>query len=295
MKLREIPEYWNKYLAEWDKDPQAKADEEKKHGRFFKYSRVLNAGIHYLPEPYYGDLQNPLCVIIDLNPGLSSPFDFKKDRNAEGCIYSFFHTHDYSKVNDYYSPFLQSSIAKNGTPCEVPGTQWWQNNRMKWIISFIKQYTGEPIRNNDPLALELCPWHSKKWSNSIIKTNSETEEKAMRQSLYNEIIEPSKEAILFSLVPFGFCFGLALGDLLLNCLGFKEITWNNTNRIGKWPKGKKGKFVDRTYRLLTKTIGDEIVSFLNIYSKGTYKAPSLKFQEDVEPYIINEIKAIILG
>lgn len=296
MKLSAITKYWNDYLSEWDKSPSNKAGTEKSAGSFFAHSRVLIANIDYMPEPYYGDTEHPYCVIIDLNPGLSHRNDPEKLHGTNGFIYQYLHTRInpeakynpcYSAINAQYSPFLKSSIASIGTANEIPGAAWWKDKRMKWINSFLHRLlniTSVFPFVGQPLALELCPWHSKTWSNGIVHK--------MTPFLFDTVFEPAAEAIKLRNVGFGFCFGKPVGDILL-ANGFKVCRiWDKNSPIGKWPLTKKGALSDRTYRLLEGLVNNDKVYFLNLYANGTFFAPGKEFKKNVEPCIIKELHSM---
>lgn len=296
MKLSAITKYWNDYLSEWDIDPIAKMKKEKAAGRFFAHSRLLNDNIQYMPEPYYGDTEHPYCVIIDLNSGLSHRNDPEKLHGTNGFIYQCLHTRIdpnakynpcYSAVNNQYSPFLKSSIASIGTVNEIPGAAWWKDKRMKWLNSFLHRLlniTSVFPFVGQPLALELCPWHSKTWSNGIVHK--------MTPFLFDTVFEPAAEAIKLRNVGFGFCFGKPVGDILL-ANGFKVCKiWDKNSPIGKWPLTKKGALSDRTYRLLEGLVNNDKVYFLNLYANGTFFAPGKEFKLNVEPYIIKELHSM---
>ena len=286
MNLRNVFDFWDQYLSDWDKDPAKKAGLEKKACRYFTHTSALNAAINYLPEPYYGntgEMGSPIsCIIVDLNPGLSSPFDnFKQYRQPGAFLYDEFHESSYRAFNQKYSPFLTSSIASIGTPMEIPGAAWWKTKRMKWIDIFLKRYRNVrwPFKiMGYPLVFELCPWHSHDWDSRIIH--------GMSPFLMDMVFDPAAEGIKKSVLPFGFCFGKDTGNELLNN-GFSSVKeWSNEHPAGEWPFNKKGKPVNRTYRLLK---NEEDVHFLNLYAMGTFNAPGNDFVMNVEPEIIKEL------
>ena len=265
---------------------------EKAKGNYFTYSNKLTPYIEYLPEPYYGDINNFSCVIIDLNPGLSHFNDCKKLYKAPGAfLYNFFHSASYSVFNNKYSPFNQSSISSIGTPNEIPGAKWWQEKRVKWTKTFLAKYNSiingpsKDVQAN-PLVFELCPWHSPKWDDKIVT--------GMNKHLANTVFTPAADAIKNSSIPFGLCFGKVIGDLLIS-LGFKVIYQrDNINPVNKWPLNEDKKLVDRTYRFLEGYFNNEKVYFLNLYANGTFYAPSAKFIKYVDPVIVQDILSLNL-
>ena len=283
MKLSQIDSYWNRYLSEWDNSPFGKAMSEKAARRFFHKSSLLNAGISYMPEPYYGDINNPYCVIINLNPGLSHPMDWVKQHSSGGFIYNDLHNGSYSVVNQKYSPFLPSSITSIGTPKAIPGADWWNENRMKWINSFLHRLYGSHIPDlAQPLALELCPWHSVKWGRGIVE--------GMGSFLFDTVLEPAADAIGPN--RFGFCFGKEVGEILIDN-GFLVVQqWDKDSSPNTWPLGQKGNKVNRTYRLLGGVVKGKKVLFLNHYAYGSFKTPGRAFAENVEPQIIRDLHAM---
>lgn len=290
MDLKSFIQYWNEYLNDWMHDAKQKMTDELKCGHYFCNSKVLQSNIDYLPEPYYGNPFDSSAVIIDLNPGLSSSFDYRKKRPV-GDLFLEVQKLSYSDFNEKYSPFLDSSLATIGTPFEIPGAKWWRDNRMKWIGSFLKDYmkctgTLEPHHSNSPFVMELCPWHSKKWTDSIIR--------GMESHLYNTVFEPACLAIKSSSFnKFGFCFGKVAGDALLKNSFVVARLWNKEHPVGEWPLNKEKEPTNRTYRLLKREINGEVFYFLNLYADGTFHTPSEEFRKKVEPALIKELVKIV--
>lgn len=289
MNLNQCIDFWEDYLKSWDRNPAGLATLEKSRGHYFANSKRLSPFIEYLPEPYYGDPDNISFVVIDLNPALSHFNDCKKLYKAPGAfLYDFFNSHSSSYIafNKKFSPFNANSISSIGTRMEVPGAKWWQEKRIKWINKFVDRFlANKPLvkSHSNPFVFELCPWHSDEWDDAIVT--------GMNSFLLNTVFNPAAEAVKKSILPFGFCFGKGIGDLLIS-LGFKVIYQrDNSNPLSKWPLNNKGNLVNRTYRLLESQNKD--VYFLNLYADGTFYAPSKEFIENVDPIIIKDILAII--
>lgn len=281
MKLGSVIDFWDDYIKDWVDGPKKLADSEKAKGRYFAHSKKLNTGVYYLPEPYYGNIEKPSVVIIDFNPGLSSPFDRFKEHVGGRFLYDYVGTHPYSQFNEVYSPFTDASLKSIGTSNEIPGAEWWRDKRMDWIKNFVANYSSLAI-SGDPLVFELCPWHSKEWSSKCIS--------GMQKFLLDYVFEPASDAIGRSDLPFGFCFGKGIGDELVTNQNFSVIfDWNKDNIIGNWPKST-GKNSDRSYRLLKGTVNGSVTYFLNVFATGTYTSPARPFRTDVEPLIMEKLK-----
>lgn len=161
---------------------------------------------------------------------------------------------------------------------------------MKWVLSFYKRFHNHGWSYHyfppliSPLVFELCPWHSKRWSNGIVS--------GMNSYLIDKVFEPAAEAIVKSGLPFAFCFGKISGDILLKCGFHVRKEWSHVYPTMNWPSSPKTNLpVKRTYRLLEGSIiNQEKTYFLNLYANGSFGTPSSLFSQNVEPDIINWLK-----
>lgn len=115
----------------------------------------------------------------------------------------------------------------------------------------------------------------------------------MSKHLADTVFTPAADAVNKSCLPFGFCFGKVIGDLLINNLGFKVIYQKDkSSKVFRWPLNNQGKLVDRTYRLLEGSFDGSRVYFLNLYAYGTFYVPSAQFVKCVDPVIVQDLKSL---
>ena len=271
----------------------------------------------YLPEPYYGNPEQCIAPVININPGSSCPNEDSKNWNyrynpksiwskssvlGQGqLIFDFEHKHNckYSDWQKDYSPFV--------APSQVPGVDWWKNNRNEYINRIVDLYraansctvvkdlpaanvfgsdsdlTPFALENSSsaltPFALELCPLHSIAAPNFNLK--------GLIRTYIGNVIEPACESLKYSKnfgIPFGLGFGAKVRDVMCNSGVFSEckrwkdgyeynVVGGKLNKVGPingWPvKPGTGEPKNRTYALL----------------KGNFEDPEIGFK-DHHPYFL---------
>ena len=322
MTFKEFKEQWGNYLGNWyncRKPANAtvpvlpsgvKPDAEC----FFNTSNAkdIKANIDYMPEPYYTGTDFLLAtdwaqlegsiVVLDLNPGLSHPNDCLKNVNWHNPeIVNNLANGSYSDINAEYSPFISTNYA-------VPGVQWWDGNRLSWISRFFD--ISQDLVKNKMFALEMCPFHSKKWDCKILQNPD------VIKYIKDSVINPAAMALHKS---FGICFGKDW-EIIFDALGFREVGfWGVEYDRGlrnlaarqlkgvalQWPQDQAwpsslNKLICRKYVLyegsaINLETGCEMKAyFLCLRAEGTFKSPGPKFA-DVEKTILEDIKNIIQG
>nr|MCR4737308.1 hypothetical protein [Bacteroidales bacterium] len=112
------------------------------------HQRPCNA----MPEPFMGDPDKNLVVLFNFNPGFGDQ-DVKNlcRENIRNLL-----------KNNNYSEFIKSFPYLTHRPVFHPaGKDWWEK-RENWLKgTFLPLYDKNKQSKNHPLAIELCPWHSK--------------------------------------------------------------------------------------------------------------------------------------
>ena len=149
--MTEFYKYWDEVLKSWRMDGEI--PESQKF--WFEEQGHLNLHSELMPEPYWGDIDNNSVVFINFNPAGAeyvnaddSSHIIHKDNPKEVCGWL---SPEYSKVAKTF-PLLDKK-----TPVVYEGADWWKE-RVKWLSQF-----GIEEPDLRPFAIELCPWHSKKW------------------------------------------------------------------------------------------------------------------------------------
>ena len=218
----------------------------------------LNDGtlsLQHLPEPYYGDMDNPSIVIINLNPGTGLCEQCHLRNKVSGIL-----------VNDVknlsYSGMAKSfPLDDNNSIVHMPqeSKNWWES-RLAWInhILTVREKMGIPIdRNNKkPFAIELVPLHSKSFK--VSKAAEYVKNK------YPAVLGAIEHAITKSDAQMGLAIGKPIYDTLTDTqFGYTDITLKQN----KQPDSN----IKRYYRVLEKKNGPKI---LCTWSSGSNKAPA---------------------
>lgn len=205
-----------------------------------------------IPEPYFGNPKECSAVIINLNPGKSGN---KPERDKH------YNTLAGKLANTKYSCYAKDF------PCLEechPGYNFWKqkNNWIKRLCNLNDENTLKPF------AVELCPYHSRKWDGSII------DDKVI-EYIKEWVIQPALDAVKSSKLPFALAIGKPCYDVLTgNQLGFCEKKrWTPEDNVCGWPKNGKGN-VKRYYVLLGRSDGLKV---LCTWCKGGNSAPAQYF------------------
>ena len=230
--------------------------------------------IELMPEPFFGDPENNLAVILNLNPGYG-PDNKKhigknevKDKLSQG--YSTF-----AKTNPYLT---QPDV--NQKPFHPEAHKWWAK-RYNWLKSIL----GYDKDDRKPFTLEFCPWHSNNWSDAGI--NIDDFINIHQDYIRDSILLPAAYAINNnrSVSPCIISIGKTYTKLYKS-LGFTiEKTWQRPEIVkGVWP-GKEVFF--EYYKKIE--INNQTIKALAIWLNGSNKTPSEEFI-DIEKDIIEYIK-----
>ena len=229
----------------------------------------LNDGtlsLQHLPEPYYGDMDNPSIVIINLNPGTGLCEQCHLRNKVSGIL-----------VNDVknlsYSGMAKSfPLDDNNSIVHMPqeSKNWWES-RLAWInhILTVREKMGIPIdRNNKkPFAIELVPLHSKSFK--VSKAAEYVKNK------YPAVLGAIEYAITKSDAKMGLAIGKPIYETLTTIGGYTLTT----------PKElQPDKNIKRYYRVLEKKNGPKI---LCTWSSGSNKAPAESPFWELEKNIID--------
>ena len=236
----------------------------------------LNDGtlsLQHLPEPYYGDMDNPSIVIINLNPGTGLCEQCHLRKNKPGILVNDVKVNDVK--GDSYSKMAKVfPIDRKSKNVHMPqeSINWWES-RLKWInhILEIRKNMGISIDGNKkPFAIELVPLHSKSFK--VSKAAEYVKNK------YPAVLGAIEHAITKSDAQMGLAIGKPIYDTLTDTqFGYTDITLKQN----KQPDSN----IKRYYRVLEKKNGPKI---LCTWSSGSNKAPAEDPFWRHEENIINE-------
>jgi len=257
-----------------------------------------------MPEPFLGNPDSCSIVCINLNPGYTAK-DVKEGIEGDEEVLSRDFAKSICPYSDYAKPFPHLA----SSPHHISGAIWWQRRNV-YLMSLIETYYNVKgvnmpnISKKFPFSIELCPWHSKRWSECGIKIK---DNKEALTAINEHTLEPALHAIEHSLVDFAFAVGLDVMKALLdngfelamswgpseNIEGkhFKYVHHNNV-RFDNYPKTlkyrNKGKDNEEVlglydayvfFKLLTKVVNGNLLKVLCVLKQGSNNVPGPEYHD----------------
>ena len=241
--------------------------------KFLRFIQQKNAAgqresleLNILPTPYLGCPDGGVeAVVMHLNPGLSEIAKYGKfsgkstdatqsyaniDKPIGWLIREF-----RDKANGSYSEFLKSWSCLNpnlgGHNPQVCGWEWW-NDEMEWIR---RVYDNAQISSSKVFALELCPYHSKRFA---IRQRGRFN-KELLPFIREHVIDVAIAAVQENKLPYAVALGAEF-YIIFDELKFpyKEWSFKKCETRCKWPPNSGNKPTRRAYRLYTVTSLDGV-------------------------------------
>lgn len=199
----------SRFLTDWDIEIKYWAANGKilPSGGMSIFNHEAGLSKDYLPEPYYGNIENPSIVVLNINPGSSSPNEQTKHFSSKTAVntltYNLIHTFGglYSGFQKTYSPFLCTNH-------NVPGVDWWKDNRINFLNWVVRKCSRNSYADTAPFALEMCPLHS------MTTSDINFAKKKFFPAYCQNWIEPMIYAITKSSVPFAVAFSSKISYIL---------------------------------------------------------------------------------
>jgi len=262
---------------------------------FLSRSSVLSGTPYYdvMPEPFLGNPEDNLAVIVDLNPGYTGSPN-KYGVPADNIVLSKSVMAPILAPFGGYSRYAIPFPHLGPRPHHVAGAAWWRI-REKWLsrIARMNGYDntyspsaeGLDIPNCKPFAIELCPWHSKRWNEAGINQYTPNH----ITWINNQVLKIAEVAVKGSKVKFIIGLGADVGKAAKQ-LGFVvQKTWKsqidciNSNI---WPiNSNNGKEIEKTFVYYKK---QDSIKLLNI-SAMYQRPPSSNFDtllcQEIIPYV----------
>ena len=340
-------DYWDQVVRQWlEKDAVHESftgNAEEQHqiikainnsvGKTRKYK--LNTD--HMPEPYWGNPKECSIVLLDYNPaGGSQPSSHTSIKDKDGDI-SFVHyvnTHSYSDFALQGPVFRDDNdFKKNGFEwfTHYGGYGWWQEKR-RWLGHLLEANLNnkkEKLNDKLPFGMELCGWHSEKWSNNMSWIDN-----GCRDIVNQRAIKPFFESLKRSDAKMAVCIGaefkyellkkffvdrieditkelstkieksIKIGDFVgenkktiyRNLTYSAEYEKDNIHVVANWGTEKKrtkqivpDKPKQRNYRVFKITEGEDVYYILNTNTSGSNSHPGEHFWS-FEKVLIKEIK-----
>ena len=218
-----------------------------------------------MPQPYLGNPENCSVITLNLNPGPTSNLR----TFGEGIL-----VNQLSEKENYFQyakDFPQMNLN------DYPSKFW--NKQFNWI----NRITNNEFSDKLPFAIEICPWHSKKWKalNNISPQ--------LLEYIKENVFDVIDEAINFSSLK----TVLSVGKTYYNLFSIKELGFEKVIEISpnehsildsyEWPKNKEGKVINRHFSIWKHRESDRF--YFNTYAPGSNTPPSK---------VWNKIQSILL-
>lgn len=224
-----------------------------------------------MPEPFWGDPDNCLAAIINLNPGFGDDDkDYIGKKATSKCHLFSSGFLEFAKANPYFTHAWFHPAA----------TSWWAK-RLSWLHKVLECQGSWRL----PFMTELCPWHSAKWGEAKIDFST------YKPDYVLNVLDAAAYAANMAGTPI-FAIGKA-GDIYKNYLGDPVQSWgpedNKLDTLRKyskepleWPrKKKKGEDdesdINVSFDYYKSELNGREIKLLNIWMLGSNHTPSDAF------------------
>ena len=185
--LKDFIDYWDDVVRQWLDNG---ADISKFGGVAAEQRDVIEAinktvgtdpdcqlQTKHIPEAYWGDPRKCSIVIVNYNPAAGPTPNRHSTINCKNCtsfsamtLIKFVDKYKYSDLACtpvMFEPVVGKEWFSDPATGYV-GYDWWQKKR-EWIEHLVESICGnvKEKEKRSPFSMELCAWHSKKWSNDL--------------------------------------------------------------------------------------------------------------------------------
>ena len=266
MSWQEYYAGWDNFVKKWFEQWPNMPNDGGVSEKFLRFIKTRNSDgqwealdLSILPAPYLGCPDAGVeAVVMHMNPGLSEIAKYGKFKGeSTDAIQSYVNIDKpigwlirefRDKAKGSYSEFLKSWSCLNpnlgGHNPQVCGWAWW-NYEMEWIR---RVYDKEQMSSSKVFALELCPYHSKRFG--ICKRARFYRE--LLPFIRDHVVDVAVAAVSENKLPYAVALGAEFYRIF-DRLGFPYKEWSFEKRETncKWPPNSEGKPTRRTYRLYT--------------------------------------------
>lgn len=274
MIIKNYNSYCDKLVEDW-LNPNFSSTDTYKNDFFLARSSKLKAPqyLDLMPELFFGDPDNNLAVMLNLNPGYGETNCNYIGKNVVS-----------ERLSKGYSSFAKS-FPYLSDPLFHPDAFCWWNRRERWIKEDILD--GKAPEGLHPFSIELCPWHSNSWNEAL---SGGLKDKNFLDFVDNNVLPVISYATKHSLTKAVLSIGKVYCDLY-ESLGFihkqKEWEWGPNSNIQNWPcDPKTGKPKNVFFRSYYSEKYD--LKTICIWLLGSNKTPSRSFK-GIEQQILNSL------
>lgn len=300
---------WQKYYDEWDnfvkkwfeRWPNLPSDGGVSE-KLFRFIQTKNAAkqwesldLNILPTPYLGFPDAGVeAVVMHMNPGLSEIAKYGKFSGKSTDA-----TQSYANIDKpigwlirefrdnaecSYSAFLKAWSCLNpdleGHNPQVCGWEWW-NDEMEWIR---RVYDNAQMSSSKVFALELCPYHSKRFG---VRQRSRFN-KELLPFIREHVIDVAIAAVQENKLPYAVALGAEFYKIFDRLeFPYEEWSFNKCETSCTWPPNSDDNPTRRTYRLYTVTSMDGVnARILVTWAQATGNPPPSESFKEVEKAIL---------
>ncbi len=149
----------------------------------------------------------------------------------------------------------------------------------------MKRIGGIPLEKQDknPFSLELCPWHSHKWSG--LKNDHELE-----KYIKNRVLIPAVEAVKKNKLKCAYAIGKPIYECFRQCeckekIHYDASNWNGIGNFLEWPVNNENQLNKREFSVLAYNG----VKILCTWTQGGNETPSKVFDNIIKEIISNKV------
>lgn len=345
---KEFIDYWDEVVRQWldnDADVNSFKNDAAKQSAVIKAinencknSANYKLNTMHMPEPYWGNPLNCSIVLLDYNPAggpdpnCHTTINYKDGDESGMKLIKYVNKYGYSSFATKCPVFRDAKDLKDkklGWFCAkkikegkggYEGYHWWQSKR-KWLDHLVVAACGKKDERL-PFGMELCGWHSKKWSSNMSWIDG------CRSVINQRAIQPLFESLKLSSTKIAVCIGAKFDPILLGqffnnedinvtkdysltteiiselikndsiARQYEGLTYSIESKdayihvIARWKnKDKDEEPKNRYYRIYKITEGKESYYILNTYAPGSNRHPGKHFWP-FEKVLIDTIKKV---
>lgn len=192
MKLNEYITKWDNYFTEALKLKNYTPNDSILKNYYDSYDVLegeCKKEIDYIPEPFLGDINKARVVIINTNPGGVAPFQKWENGEIQNDMKNIMDNGSNRPYSDWAKKFIYiyDNIDCNN---EKIGKDFWRSR-----LNYINSVVDKKISEEELLAFEIYPWHSKSFNKEKLKNKN----LILKEYILEPIMEMEKVEYVFFL------------------------------------------------------------------------------------------------
>lgn len=245
-------DYWDEVISQWlslnanvtgFKDPATEQSNViKAINENCDYDKNYIINTIHMPEPYWGSPLECSIVLLDYNPAGGARINRHTTINCKECngfcgednkMTVIRYVNEKKKYSDLalrcpvlkeYDDLKWFSDKDNG----YEGYNWWQEKH-EWLNHLVNTICGSNADELLPFGIELCGWHSKKWSNNMKWIEDCKIKDCIKKRAIQPLFAAMKNSLRKSPVKIAVCIGAEFKPKLL-CDFFDRDTFKDVTK-----------------------------------------------------------------